>query len=240
MDLFEKEQNVLNNATAHLEEVKSGGIAVDGAVFAGLVKEYGRLLKQLRRMTKISDRATDNLNTSKLDLVDKVHYDALTGMYNRRFMEESIKRIIKSLARSGGCLSILMMDVDNFKKYNDTYGHAAGDECLKSLGEALKKSIMRPDDFVARYGGEEFIAVLPGAAEADAAIVAERVLVNVRELKIPHEKNENIGHVTISVGGTTVTEISPDHKTEDYTTRADEALYSSKHNGRNRYTFIKY
>jgi diguanylate cyclase (GGDEF)-like protein len=186
-------------------------------------------------------RVRQSLATTKsynIELIDKVHYDALTGIYNRRFMEESLKRLMRSLSLSGGTLSLLMMDVDFFKRYNDTYGHLMGDECLKAVAGALAENIKRSGDFVARYGGEEFIVVLPNTDENGAKLVANRMLKNIRELGIPHEKNDAANCVTISIGAT-CGNVAPTQKADDYIKRADEALYMSKQNGRNQNNFLE-
>ena len=161
--------------------------------------------------------------------------DPLTGIYNRRFLEENLDRIIKSLSRSGGKLSLLMLDVDYFKKYNDTYGHNMGDSCLKTLANTFNQSITRTEDFVARYGGEEFVIVLPNVDERGASTVAERVLNNIRERNIPHEKSDAASCVTVSIGGVT-SSVTHSHTGADFIKKADSALYMSKQNGRNRYT----
>lgn len=238
MDLFEREQMIYDSAMSRVNEIKSGASS-DVEEFETLAKEYGRLLKQLRRITKISDRTTIDLNASKLDLLDKVHYDALTGIYNRRYLEESLKRIIRSISRSGGTLSVLMLDIDFFKKYNDTYGHSMGDECLKAVTKALNGSLQRADDFLARYGGEEFIAVLPNTDESGACVIAARMLENVKACGIPHEKNEAAACVTVSIGVSTGC-VKHGQNGGEYIKRADKALYMSKQNGRNRYTFIDF
>jgi len=237
-DIFEEEQRIHDEAIIYLIKLQQGE-EFDIEKFHLLINEYRRLLKQLRRVTKISDRATGTLNDSKHDLLDKVHFDALTGIYNRRFMEDSLKRIIKSLSRSGDILSVLMMDVDFFKKYNDTYGHSEGDECLKTIAETIKNSLSRANDFAVRYGGEEFAVLLPGTDRVGAEYVAQKILENVRAKKIPHEKNDASEFVTISIG---ITSHTPDNSLEgnDYIRKADKALYQSKQNGRNQYTFIEF
>ena len=168
--------------------------------------------------------------------VDKIYYDALTGIYNRRYFDETMQRILKTLSRSGAALSLLMVDIDNFKKYNDTYGHSEGDACLTTVAATLAKNITRTDDFVARYGGEEFVVVLPYVDERGAHVIADRLLAAVRSCNIPHEKNPPEMRVTISIGGTT----GNARHTQDggeYVRQADAMLYTSKQNGRNRYTF---
>ena len=237
-DLFGVEQQIYDSALEYFESLKDGE-AVDKARLGTMIKEYGSLLKQLRRTTKISDRTTSTLNTGKQSLLEKVHIDALTGIYNRWFLDENMPRIIKSLARSGGTVSVMMVDIDCFKKYNDTYGHPEGDSCLKAVVGAIAKTLLRPDDFVARYGGEEFAIVLVNTDESGARYIAGKILRNVRALQIPHKNSEAAECVTVSIGATTGKPES-DHNADDYIKQADKALYQSKQNGRNRYTFIDF
>ena len=167
---------------------------------------------------------------------EKIYYDPLTGIFNRRFFDENLDRVIKTLSRSGGTLSLMMIDIDAFKSYNDTYGHAAGDNCLKIVAESLSKSITRADDFAVRYGGDEFAIVLPNTDEDGTRLLAEKMLENVRSCAMPHEKNNSAGIVTISIGGTTG-RVKTTYRADDYIKRADELLYESKQIGRNRATF---
>ena len=171
-------------------------------------------------------------------LVGKVYIDILTGIYNRRYMEVTLNNVCKTIQRSGGgVVSVLMMDVDFFKKYNDTYGHAAGDDCLRTVAQTIANSLTRADDFAARYGGEEFIVILPNTDEAGARMIAERILESVRERNIPHEKSEAASHVTLSIGITTG-DVTSAQSCMEYVKHADEALYLSKTGGRNRCTFL--
>jgi len=171
------------------------------------------------------------------DYLNLTIIDSLTGIYNRRYLDGSIKRLIKLYSRTGGSLSVLMIDIDYFKKYNDTYGHNAGDDCLRTVADALSQCIIREEDFVARYGGEEFVAVLPNTGENGALLVAERMLEKVRECNIPHQTSDIADYVTVSIGGTSDI-INHLQQGKNYITLADEALYESKRNGRNRYTYI--
>jgi len=173
----------------------------------------------------------------KLQLQARVHYDKLTGIYNRHYLDEKISYLIKMLSRTGENISIFMIDLDFFKKYNDNYGHSQGDVCLKAVASSLASSILREDDFVARYGGEEFIVVLSNTDETGAKIIAERMLENIRALQIPHEKNEIYHYVTISIG-ITKGKVSHTQEAEDYIKQADKALYLTKQNGRNGYTYL--
>ncbi|MCL1956311.1 MAG: GGDEF domain-containing protein [Fibromonadales bacterium] len=162
--------------------------------------------------------------------------DQLTGIYNRRYLDGSLKRIIKSHTHTGNSLSVLMIDIDYFKKYNDAYGHDKGDDCLKKIVFALSKCIMRKEDFVARYGGEEFVVVLPNTDESGAQAIAEKLLKKVSEYDIPHKVSDIANYVTISIGGTTGI-VKHTQNPLDYIKAADKALYESKKNGRNRYTY---
>jgi len=237
-DIFSEEQGVYDNAVSYSAGL-SDGESVEKSKFDALAKEYARLLKQLRRTIKLSDRVADNLNANVYDLREKIHIDALTGIYNRRFMDDNLERIMKSQARSGGTLSVLMMDVDFFKKYNDTYGHSEGDQCLKAVAAAVKESLERPDDLAIRYGGEEFAVILPDTDEIGARYVAGKILVAMRDKKIPHEKNDAADCVTISIG-VVASAVGHSQTADDFIKQADKALYISKDSGRNRYTFIDF
>jgi len=168
--------------------------------------------------------------------VEKIYIDPLTGIYNRRFLDENLKRAMDSLSRSGSTLSFMMIDIDHFKKYNDTYGHDCGDTCLTAIAETLTKSLLRVDDFVVRYGGEEFAVVLPNTDEQGACLLANKILKNVRACNIPHESSDTADHITVSIGVTTG-KVEYKQNGSMYIKRADEMLYKSKQEGRNRYSF---
>jgi len=167
---------------------------------------------------------------------EKIYFDPLTGIFNRRYFDEHMADAIRTLPRSNSQLTLLMIDIDHFKQYNDTYGHSEGDNCLRMIAETLARSVHRPDDFVVRYGGEEFVVVLPNVDEKGAREVTERILTNIRNLQIPHQNNSAADHVTISIGVTTGS-VAFTQSPNDYVKRADELLYNSKKEGRNRYTF---
>ena len=167
---------------------------------------------------------------------EKIYYDPLTGIFNRRFFDENLDRVMKTLSRSGGILSLMMIDVDTFKSFNDTRGHSAGDDCLKAVSECLVKSVTRADDFVVRYGGDEFAVVLPNTDEDGVRLLAEKMIENVRNRSIPHGKIGSARIVTISIGGTFGL-VKNTHRAGDFIKRADELLYISKQCGRNRASF---
>ena len=133
-------------------------------------------------------------------------------------------------------LSLMMIDVDSFKQYNDTYGHVASDNCLRSIARVLAQSLSRTGDFVARYGGEEFVAVLPNTDENGARLLAEKLLRAVHDCKMPHKENTAAEYLTVSIGVTTG-RVRHTHTADDFIARADEMLYKSKNAGRNQYNF---
>ncbi len=238
-DLFEREQAILDRAMEKLADIRRG-VSCDPVDFEFLVQEYNFVLRQLRRITRLSDRTTLDLNTRKLGLQDKVYYDAITGIYNRQFLEEKfVATFPEQHRRAGDCLSVLMLDVDFFKQYNDTYGHTTGDEALKTLAEAIKQNVTRSGDFVARYGGEEFVVVLPHTGKEGAIMIAERILDAVRARKIPHLSSRIAPHVTVSIGVASG-ELSGRSSADDFIKRADDALYVSKREGRNRATYLDF
>jgi diguanylate cyclase (GGDEF)-like protein len=130
-------------------------------------------------------------------------------------------------------LSLLIVDIDYFKEFNDRYGHLAGDDCLKQVAATLGGTMRRASDLVARYGGDEFTCVLPGTGEQRAVKVAQRIADEVAGLSIPHESSSVAGHVTVSIGvATEVPEKGREYS--DLISRADRCLYAAKDQGRNR------
>ena len=213
-------------------------------LFASILLEpLNRLIKTLSQISGEWDLMPQNEMEQKDEVATLGEFlnmtiiDQLTGTYNRRFLNGHLKKIIKSMSRSGGILSVLMIDIDYFKKYNDTYGHVMGDSCLVKVAAALAGCITRDEDFVARYGGEEFAVVLPHTDKNGAGIIAEKMLKKIYECNIPHEKSDVSEFVTISIGGTMGNVKHSCHES-DFIKRADEALYQSKQDGRSRYTFI--
>jgi len=162
-------------------------------------------------------------------LVSDNEKDFLTGIHNRRYLDISLENIWES-ARDKNDLSLLMIDIDNFKEYNDTYGHMKGDEVLKLLSNSIK-DLLRKEDVFARYGGEEFVVVLNNVLSEEAVDIADKIRLAVYELNIIHNKSPYY-RVTISIG---VSTIFPSTKTkiEHLLNAADIALYEAKNNGRN-------
>jgi len=158
--------------------------------------------------------------------------DGLTGITNRQGFDEFADIEWKRAIRESIALSLLLVDIDYFKRYNDNYGHQQGDKCLIKVAHALSDSLNRPTDLVARYGGEEFVVLLPNTESEGAVLVAEKLLDKIMNLKIPHESSDVSEYVTISIGVAT----SMPERTSKYRcffALADEAMYKAKDSGRN-------
>ncbi|RTE67349.1 diguanylate cyclase [Amphritea opalescens] len=162
--------------------------------------------------------------------------DALTGIGNRRAYDLSLAAEWGRLQRKGSCLSMLVVDIDQFKLYNDFFGHRQGDECLQALAAALSKVISRASDQLMRYGGEEFVFVLPNTPLAGAVAVAEKLMVEVRALNMPQSPDADHDRVTVSVGVACL-EPNNDQPPESLFLLADKQLYEAKGSGRNRICF---
>jgi diguanylate cyclase (GGDEF)-like protein len=161
------------------------------------------------------------------------HLDGLTGIPNRRALDEALAREWRRGSRSLRPLSLLMIDIDYFKAYNDSCGHLAGDDCLRAVAQALKIPLGRAADFVGRFGGEEFLAILPETDEVGALIVANEILAAVASLCIPHPASPLEPTVTLSIGIATALAQREDQP-DCLLNAADKALYQAKQEGRNR------
>ena len=157
--------------------------------------------------------------------------DALSGLANRRAFDDSLETEWDRARREEQPLSLLFIDIDHFKLYNDTYGHAAGDDCLRQLGQTMKKTLLRPADMIARYGGEEFVIILPSTDAMGAEEVAERVIRAIDVLAIPHKRSLVAFHVTASIGIYTILP-HEQHSISILLENADAALYKAKTAGR--------
>ena len=179
-----------------------------------------------------------NTTVSNSLLLQKQHereaqLDALTGLHNRRWIDKTYKKHFKQCRKSNSALSLIMIDIDHFKKFNDSYGHQAGDLVLKKVATAMKTKL-RPNEIVARYGGEEFIILLPGVSTNIALMIAERVRTGVEEC-FYHDALSNMDvPIAASLG---IAQLKPDDTQESLLKHADDALYKAKSLGRNR-TFI--
>lgn len=175
---------------------------------------------------------TQKLDAANKELVRISSSDGLTGVANRRFFDETIALEWRRARRHSNSIAMLMCDVDFFKLFNDTYGHQAGDDCLRKVAFAISLNTERPSDLVARYGGEEFVVVLPETTIGGALMVAEKIRQAIRELNIAHESSPG-GRVTMSIG---IASAAPgfDNPPDDLIHAADKALYRAKREGRDR------
>jgi len=160
--------------------------------------------------------------------------DGLTGIANRRKFDETLASEWQRAARNGNSLSLLLVDIDHFKRYNDHYGHVAGDECLRKVTHVLASCVRRAGELLARYGGEEFVLLLPGAELDHARDLAQRCLNGIHREGIPHGSSPTVDHVTFSIG---VAQVFPTaaRDPESLVNAADTAMYRAKMEGRARY-----
>lgn len=194
-----------------------------------VAQQYERQIRQLERVIQISDRYQSNLKDVNTSLHLASTHDHLTGIANRLLVEERCRLEDARADRRGTTYALAMLDVDHFKKFNDSYGHDVGDRVLKLLGDTLGGAL-RQGDLFARWGGEEFLALLPDATLGDAEQVARRLIDIIRQFRLNHN-GEDLA-VTISIG---VAEHHPGETYQDTFRRADQALLQAKQNGRDCY-----
>lgn len=215
-----------NTSDQHfIEGIKAGGDAyltkpVNGAVLQSMVKAMGRIAL-----------AQEQLQRANNELLRLAHIDALTELTNRRGFIMSYGREWGRASREKEPLSVVLIDVDFFKAYNDQYGHLAGDDCLRLVAKTLAKSLLRPADIIARYGGEEFVVLLPNTDLDGAMLVAERLREAVASQRQKHESSIIADYVTVSVG---VAEKEEGQLPDDLLEKADKYLYQAKESGRNK------
>lgn len=192
---------------------------------------------EFERLSEHLKTANARLSLVNEDLERLSVTDDLTGIANRRYFNKRFAEVWADHVRESRNIAVLMIDVDYFKNYNDSYGHLEGDQCLKIIAETIHSLIFRPRDFLARYGGEEFIVLLPNTSKAGAELVAKRVHQRIKELKLENKPNGIGGYLTVSIG-ITEEQPSPTSSKSDFLNRVDNALYQAKKNGRNTTCFL--
>lgn len=183
----------------------------------------------------LAQQVVHDLQRSNIKLESLSHMDALTDIPNRRFFDANFEKEWLRCRRDKLSISLLLVDIDRFKSYNDSYGHPAGDHVLKQVSRCLQKSVRRPADFVARFGGEEFAVVLADTAGSGARKTGERMLEDVRGLNISHEHRQagEEPYITVSIGAASITPAEGDSQ-DTLIELADQALYEAKRLGRNK------
>lgn len=209
----------------HFLQTSAPLITIDGT--PGIIAQFKDITSR-----KEAEAALEKANR---ELEKMAHIDGLTQIANRRCLDETLAKEWRRLGREQQPLSLLLGDIDFFKKFNDHYGHQAGDDCLRLIGKALADSMLRPADLAARYGGEEFAMLLPGVDIEGALQVAQRALSAITQLAIKHHKSDISEVVTISLGAATLLPTA-ERAPKDLIALADKALYQSKELGRNRVT----
>jgi len=191
-------------------------------------------------LTDINERKEMELllEESNRRLTELSNQDSLTGIANRRCFDATLEHEYSRLSRSNSKLSIILLDVDYFKNYNDYYGHVMGDDCLRKIGKVLADCISRSVDLAARYGGEEFACILPDTDIHSAVKTAERMRRGILNLKIEHKKSPVSEFLTASFGVTTV-QYSSEISLEEIIAMADKLLYKAKVSGRNRIEYAE-
>jgi diguanylate cyclase (GGDEF)-like protein/PAS domain S-box-containing protein len=202
------------------------------------------LQKQIIERTRTEERlklAQEALKQSNQKLSEHANKDSLTGIANRRAFDDHLHREWLRCQRNRQSIALILFDIDFFKHYNDNYGHLAGDECLRTIGEMLQSGryTKRPGDFIARYGGEEFVAILSGSNAAGASDIAESIRADIASLKILHEKrgDDSTPIITVSLGVALMQPESGTHS-ESLVAAADQALYAAKSRGRDAAVFF--
>ena len=250
-DIFRKENEVIKNAERFAENYDGSNKNIYNR-YKNLLKNYKDLLNQIEYIIKISDnyqldliKAKDKLQKeieerkkAEKELKEISTRDQLTGLYNRREFEKIIKKEWRNSIRKATPISIIMIDIDNFKEFNDNYGHLAGDNCLQKVSKIMQNTLKRPRDFVSRYGGEEFVAILPDTDQEGASHVAESIRKNIEKAKIPHKISLVSDFVTVSLGVATTNQADL-LVYEELLDEADSALYKAKENGKNRYVSVE-
>lgn len=203
-----------------------------------LLNSRGKVLGCVESFLEITERklAEKALEESNHTLEALSITDGLTGIANRRHFDEILTNEYDRHARSEGELSLIMLDIDFFKSFNDSYGHVKGDECLRQVAQVMADCVTRPADLVARYGGEEFVCILPETGSSGAMALAEKIRRRIIARAIPHKESSVADCVTASFGVVTA-QCAVGGAVMDIVTRVDEQLYLAKSSGRNQVKF---
>ena len=224
-----------NNLQNHILRITAFVLLLIALVSVLLAIKYRKLSKELEVSVKERTRELLHMNeilkSTNLMLERISTMDGLTSIENRRAFDTAYDKAWKTCLKERMPLALIMIDIDNFKEYNDTYGHLSGDQALTRIAEVIKGVIKRPGDLAARYGGEEFVVMLMNTVAERAAVVAEEIRSGIEDLGIENEKLETV--ITVSLG---VASVVPENRMEpkELINAADRALYKAKEDGRNK------
>ncbi len=209
-----------------------------------ILRSKARIFKELYLQKKMIERQVVELQNQLNELIriqlEKDEFenmsieDELTKIYNRRGLDRFLNMQWSGCLRSDLPYSVLILDIDEFKNYNDNYGHLKGDVIIEAIAKSIEKSVFRPEDIVGRYGGDEFLVLMPNSNLDGAETIAKRILENVRALRIPHEFSRVSDQITVSIGIGTI-KPSKELTIKHLIDLADRNLYNAKKNGRNQY-----
>ncbi|MDH5784323.1 MAG: diguanylate cyclase [Chromatiales bacterium] len=233
--IFLINNNILTPLSTILQQIQniSTSLNYNKRVIYSNRDEFGQLSTSINTLLDTIQSKTDSLNDLNDELLRLSLHDPLTGIANRRMFDQEFAKEWNRHRRDKSSLSVIMCDIDYFKKYNDTYGHQQGDDCIIQVANILKSSLNRASDIVARYGGEEFVILMIDANIQDGKQLAEKILHNLSTANIEHKGSSISEHITMSFG---VASLVPDASgsTDILLRHADKALYSAKQNGRNQ------
>ena len=227
MGLFLSVENSIAHLTRAVKRVAKGNLEIGVDI---------NTRDELKQLARVFDEMRVQLREREEELVQLTITDGLTSLYNRKHFNHYFRDQIKLANRSGTCLALLLIDIDHFKKLNDSKGHLAGDECLVQLGDMLRKALGRETDRAFRYGGEEFAVVLPCTDGPGAALVANKLTGTIRSSAIMYN-NEPI-FITVSIGVVS-TDVFPDFEADHLIQAADTALYKAKAEGRDKFVVFQ-
>ena len=242
-NIGERDQDTEESVKRSLGQIQD---AVGTGVLPEIRKTLSMTIKQVTETFEEQRKAYENeleelnsrMSSLRQDLVaarEEMKRDALTDAYNRGAFDSAIQQSLNMHFILNQPVTLVMIDIDKFKDINDTFGHAAGDEVLRGIGEALARSFIRKSDLVARYGGDEFAVILNDTSAANCKNLLERFIKAVGDVRVPYASEDT--RVSCSIG---FTEIHSDDSVESVIQRADKALYSAKKAGRNRAAFLSY
>ncbi len=227
--------SALSEATSVADGISCGGDDyLTKPVHPVVLEAKLHAMQRLRNMQRQLQAMSQELQRANVELQRQAAHDALTGLLNRRGFNEQLQEAILLCRRLKTPLTVMLCDVDHFKRYNDALGHQSGDDCLRQVATMLRQLARRPLDSVARYGGEEFALVLPDTPRAGARTLANAITRVFAGAALPHPDSSTAPHITLS-GGFTTCEAGADVTAEVLLKLADEALYRAKAQGRNRF-----